>query len=75
MCSSKFTKMWSSIKRQKEDDYHYGGERRSSQVLCNSFIPTLLTIYILLARFHVIGVSARDLEYQERTVYLSNLST
>ena len=38
------------MKKQKEDDFKYGGERSSLQVLSNSFIPTLICLYVSVAR-------------------------
>ena len=48
--SSKLTKMWSNVKQQREDDFVFGGERSGIQVLSNSFIPTLLCVYVVYAR-------------------------
>ena len=59
--------MWSSIKKQKEDDYHFGGERRAKQVLCNSFVPTVLSLYILLVRFHLISLGEHSMPFLEST--------
>ena len=57
--------MWSSIKKQKEDDYHFGGERCGKQVLCNSFIPTILAVYILLVRLRVISIGEQSMQFVE----------
>ena len=59
--------MWSSIKKQKEDDYHFGGERRANQVLCNSFVPTILSLYVLLVRFHLISLGEHSMPFLEST--------
>ena len=58
LCSTKLTKLWSTIKKQKEDDYHYGGERKSQQVIANSLVPTIICLYITLARLHLIQIPA-----------------
>ena len=65
--STKLTKLWSNIKKQKEDDYHYGGERESRQVVANSLIPTVICLYITLARLHLIHIPASRLHFQEST--------
>lgn len=38
------------MKKQKEDDFKYGGERSSLQVLSNSFVPTLICLYVSIAK-------------------------
>ena len=38
------------MKKQKEDDFKYGGERSSLQVLSNSLIPTLICLYVSVAK-------------------------
>ena len=63
--STKLTKLWSNIKKQKEDKYCYGGEREAKQVIANSLVPTLLCLYILLSRVGVIRISAERLRFLE----------
>lgn len=69
LCSTKLTKLWSTIKKQKEDDYHYGGERKSQQVIANSLVPTIICLYITLARLHLIQIPASQLHFQESTFF------
>ena len=64
--------MWSSIKKQKEDDYHFGGERRAKQVLCNRFVPTILSLYILLVRFHLISLGEHSMPFLESVAFASS---
>ena len=51
MTSSKLTKMGSKVKKQKEDGYQYGGERKGKQVIANSFIPTLIALFLFCMRW------------------------
>lgn len=69
--SSKLTKMWSNVKKQKEDNFHYGGERKGRQVIANSFIPTILCVLILLLRWNLIQIPNFSLEFiQSRCAFL-----
>lgn len=63
--SSKLTKMWSSVKRQREDDFVFGGERTGVQVLSNSFVPTLLCVYVIYARSGLSSELYGRIPYQE----------
>ena len=64
--------MWSSIKKQKEDDYHFGGERKAKQVLCNSFVPTIIAVYILLVRLHLISLGEHSMQFLESASFSSS---
>lgn len=63
--SSKLTKMWSNVKKQKEDNFHYGGERKGRQVISNSFIPTILCVLIILLRWNLIEIPNISIEFVE----------
>ena len=63
--SSKLTKMWSNVKQQREDDFVFGGERSGIQVLSNSFIPTLLCVYVVYARSGLRSELYGRIPYQE----------
>ena len=63
--STKLTKLWSYIKKQKEDKYTYGGEREAKQVIANSLVPTLICSYILFSRLGLIQISAERLRFLE----------
>ena len=63
--STKLTKLWSNIKKQKEDKYCFGGEREARQVIANSLVPTLFCLYILLSRLGLIQNSAARLHFLE----------
>ena len=62
--------MWSNIKKQKEDEFHYGGERKGKQVLANSFIPSVVSIVIVLLKFNFLGIPNKSIEYIESLDYL-----
>ena len=48
--------MWVNIKKQREDDFHYGGERKARQVIANSFIPTLFSLFLILSKWNIIQI-------------------
>lgn len=62
--------MWSNIKKQKEDKFQYGGERRAAQVLANSFIPSVVSIIIILLKNNIINVSTISIEFIESSHFL-----
>ncbi|KAK8796781.1 hypothetical protein WA588_000908 [Blastocystis sp. NMH] len=70
LTSSKLTKMWSSVKRQREDDFVFGGERNGMQVLSNSFVPTLLCVYVIYARSGLSSTLYGRIPYQESMLIL-----
>ena len=59
--------MGSNVKRQKEDAYQYGGERKGQQVIANSFIPTLIAIFIVFIRWNSISIYGYSIETIEST--------
>ena len=65
ICSSKLTKMWSNVKRQKEDGFVFGGERNYYQVLSNSFVPTLACIYVSIAKSGIFEGLSSKIAFQE----------
>ena len=73
-CSSKLTKMWSSVKKQKEDDFKYGGERCSLQVLSNSFIPTLICLYVIVAKSGINSKLYNRVRTEEGSWYLKGVN-
>ena len=68
--SSKLTKMWSSVKKQKEEGFVFGGERNFYQVFSNSFIPTIICIYIAFAKMGIVPYLSERIGYQESRVLL-----
>ena len=62
--------MWSSVKKQKEDGFVFGGERNFYQVLSNSFVPTIICIYVVFAKMGVVPSLSERISYQEsRTMF------
>ena len=60
--------MWANIKKQREDDFHYGGERKARQVIANSFIPTLFSLFLILSKWNIIQIKQFSIEYLESIV-------
>lgn len=48
--SSILTKLWPQIKSQKEEKFILGGKRNYIQVIANSWISTLISLYIIFVR-------------------------
>ena len=57
-------------KKQKEEGFVFGGERNFYQVFSNSFIPTIICIYIAFAKMGIVPYLSERIGYQESRVLL-----